>query len=77
MKKLKKMNKSEQILYHLEQAAKENVHTLHIGVFAYLIYGAYIPVYCKRVSKLLQKLKLAGKICSKGDGNYSLQNLPN
>ena len=73
MKKINKMSKSEQILYHLEQAKKQNIHTLHVGAFAYLIYGAYIPLYCKRVSNILHKLKLAGKIRSKGHGNYSLQ----
>ena len=73
MKKINKMNKSEQILYHLKQAKKQNIHALHVGAFAYLIYGAYIPLYCKEVGKLLHRLKLAGKIRSNGHGSYSLQ----
>ena len=67
------MNKSEQILYHLKQAKKQNIHALNVGEFAYLIYGAYIPLYCKRVVNILQRLELAGKIRSTGHGNYSLQ----
>ncbi len=73
MKKINKMSKSEQILYHLKQAKKQNIHTLHVGAFAYLIYGAYIPLYCKKVINILRKLELAGKIRSTGRGNYSLQ----
>ncbi len=67
------MNKSEQILYHLKQAKKQNIQALDVGAFAYLIYGAYIPLYCKRARKLLKRLELTGKIRRNAYGNYSLQ----